>query len=97
MTTYGGSHTQFDASQFGAGAATVSVAIAGALIQGARNAAAANAARWDHWTREQLECALDLSEALRRGQVDRAEDLERDNARLRRVLERLTVRPARSR
>lgn len=97
MTVLGGSHTNFDAASFGAGAVTGSAAVAGALVQGARNAAALNAQRWEGWTREQLERAADLSEELRRHQYERAENLQRDNDRLRRVLQRVTVRRAQAR
>ncbi|HEX7883543.1 MAG TPA: hypothetical protein VF499_12480 [Afipia sp.] len=64
MTT-GGSHTNFDASAFTAGAVGGAMTIAGAIGAGIANVRAQRQAAFADWNSRQLRAALELSEALR--------------------------------
>ncbi|MGY0572812.1 hypothetical protein ACTGJ9_018455 [Bradyrhizobium sp. RDM12] len=70
------SHTAFHAPSFTGAAVGGAMTIAGALVSGMQNAAQANASAWANYNREQLEKTLDLSEALRKHAVHRAEKAE---------------------
>lgn len=61
----GGSHTNFNAEAFGAGAIGGAGLIAGALATGLANYRAQQERRFANWNAAALRSALDLSEALR--------------------------------
>jgi hypothetical protein len=82
----GDSHTGFDAGAFTAGAAAGSLAIAGALVAGLRNAIVANERAWDGWNADQLVKALRATEELRLHAVIRAETAERELRQLKSLL-----------
>ncbi|MFL9499142.1 hypothetical protein DNX69_06520 [Rhodopseudomonas palustris] len=89
----GGPYTSFDTTSFGLGAAVGSLTIAGALVDGImryRIAQRAYAERaWARWHRRQLVDALDLSEALRARDHERAETATAEAEGLRRAHARL--------
>lgn len=88
----GDSHTNFNSGGFSAGAATGSLAVAGAFFGALQAAAQLNAHRWEEWNREQLETALDLSEKLRRHAYEEREELRVENAKLQMAMRRVTMR-----
>ena len=82
----GGSHTNFDAAAFGPGAVGGALTLGGALAAGVANFRAAQQARYEDWTVEQLVAAVRYSELMR------AQDqitLGRENQRLRKEIARL--------
>lgn len=88
----GGPHT-FNTTSFGLGAAGASLTIAGALVDGVmryRLAQRQHAERaWRRWNRRNLKDALDLSEALRARDHERAETAAAEAEGLRRAHARL--------
>ena len=85
------SHTAYP-NHFGACAFAGACTLGSALAAGFQARAQANANAWANWNREQLERALDLSEALREHAIDRAEKAE---AELRKI-KMLALKRARS-
>lgn len=83
MTIDGGSHSNFDAGTFSVGAAVGSVAIAGAMVAGARNLMAQRAADWAAWDRDQLIKLADLEYRLRVSYQRRSEEAEAELAKMR--------------
>ncbi|MCC8962470.1 hypothetical protein H8A95_09125 [Bradyrhizobium sp. Pear76] len=61
----GGSHTNFNAGAFTAGAVGGALTIAGAIGAGIANVRAQRQAAFADWNERQLRAALNLSEALR--------------------------------
>ncbi|ABE39391.1 hypothetical protein IP86_02730 [Rhodopseudomonas sp. AAP120] len=90
----GGPHTSFDTTSFGLGAAVGSLTIAGALIDGVmryRLAQRQHAERaWRRWNARNLRTALELSEALRARDHERAKTATAEADGLRRCNARLT-------
>jgi hypothetical protein len=87
MTTYGGSHTSFDADAFTAGAVVGATAIAGALLTGV---AAARASNYERLSREAIEAGLDFSEAMRRRMYDELQRANRQISSNERTIDDLT-------
>ncbi|MCS3727292.1 hypothetical protein [Bradyrhizobium betae] len=71
----GDSHTAYPAN-FGSCAFAGACTLAAALTAGMQAAAQRNANAWANWNRDQLEKALNLSEALRERAIERAEAAE---------------------
>jgi hypothetical protein len=74
MTTYGGSHTNFDAGAFSAGAVGGATALATALLSGC---AAARAANWATWNRDALLAGIEFGELRRAELYDALTDANR--------------------
>ncbi|MGJ4932259.1 hypothetical protein ACQR1I_35515 [Bradyrhizobium sp. HKCCYLS2038] len=83
MTIYGGSHTNFDAGSFGAGAIAGTATIAGSLVAGVCNAIAQREAEWAAWEREQLVEGLTCEHLLRVHYQRRAAEAEAELSRMR--------------
>ncbi len=83
MAVAGGSHTSFDSSAFGTGAAVGSLALAGAFGAGLANFRAQSRVRYERMNQDALYAALDYYDAQLARARNEIELLRVDNERLR--------------